>query len=130
MLFIHCLSLCSDDDDDADTDDVTIFSPTYSPVRLPRASAPTILPRPTSPAQPPPVPEVRITSLTKLHAAGLYLIFQSRVTHIEAADRGPAGQKKLSNLFCDTMFSHTAAASFLMRFDDSLGYKHRDLDGT
>ncbi len=33
--------------------------PTCSPVRLPQASAPTILPRPMSPARPPPAPEVR-----------------------------------------------------------------------
>lgn len=34
--------------------------PTYSPAHLPQASAPTILPHPMLPAQPPPVPEVRL----------------------------------------------------------------------
>lgn len=35
--------------------------PAYSPVHLPQASAPTTQPHPTSPAQPPPVPEVRLS---------------------------------------------------------------------
>lgn len=74
---------------------IFVFS-TCSPAHLPRASAPTILPRPTSPARPRPVPEVSLAlSNTTYCTKTIHNSLLADISiHTEEADRGSAGQSE------------------------------------
>lgn len=74
--------------------------PPHSPVHLPRASAPTILPHPTSPAPPPPAPEVRLSSLFYFKFLSHSLQFQMELRRETCRGFGLTRQKNAKRRSC------------------------------